>query len=189
MTAAAAALARLTSGSVWRIGDMGGTGVPETSQEEIMGALGGLGGHKSSLVRLKWCMSERDLAAVERHALRVVAGWFSGKKIKPGTLRAMCRVAIYEVVMPPICYACKGVAFSDAKACKACDGSGRRRIGDRIRAQIASAHRKMGKDTWRGVAQEYDYERVFRMVSAWESDAMRHVWRQINSHKLVDGEG
>lgn len=178
-------MARLSGGSVWRDPrDHVTGGVAVHSAGELMGALGGLSNGPTRLAYVMWGLSGADveacvlaamLEATKIKALR--DGWPRGK---PGLLRALCRVAIAEVALPPTCRSCKGVGFRGSKACPRCEGSGNQALGLRAKAEIASVHYPCSKDTWQGLADKHKYELVYQMVDRWRGQAIAHVRRQLS---------
>lgn len=175
-------LARLSGGQRWLEPGMPSGGIPAISTDELMGALGGLPEGPTRLAYLMWGLSGADLAAAERCALveasKIRAFHHNGIGKRPGLLRAFCRVAIAEVVSPPLCRTCRGVGYKGHKACPKCEGSGNAAMGLRDKAEIASVHYRCNKDTWKSLAKDYDYEAIYRMVDGWRSRAISHVYRQ-----------
>lgn len=176
-------MARLSGGSLWREPNAPRGGWPEISNEELMGALGGLPAGPTRLAYLMWGLSAADLSAAERVAMVEASGLReiqrSGIGERPGLLRAFCRVALAEVALPPICRSCKGAGFRGAKACHRCEGSGNASLSLRAKAEIASVHYPCNKDTWGELAKRYGYEAVYQMVECWRGRAIGHVYAQL----------
>lgn len=183
-------LARLSGGSLWRDprGE-GGRGKPAISVEELMGALGGLRMGPSRLAYVMWGLSDADVPALERITLIEAAGIKSvarsGIGSRPGLLQAFCRVAIIEVISPPLCRTCKGVGHKGSNDCPACEGSGNASLTLREKASIASDTYTCSKDTWKAMAAAHDYEAVYRMVEGWKGEAIGHVMRQFREEVAV----
>jgi hypothetical protein len=175
-------LARVTGGSVWRDPLMPRGGMPTLTQEEIKGALGGLAAGPYRLALLMWCLDGSVLPALERAVLVELTKWVRYHRQRPprGLLRAFARVAILEVTVEAICQHCRGVGYREAKTCKPCEGTGRRRFGGRRKAEIASVHWDCGsRGKWDRHADEYGYEDVHDLVLRWRDDAARHIRRQL----------
>lgn len=141
---------------------------------EIAGLLSGLNEIQTALVYAKHV---GDLSA-ERKLWAFVYQWAAGKALREQwqvmrgrqTIANMCYLAVFEVVRPNRCRACKGSGIIKAKPCSCCNGSGTHVLSGRTIAQAIGIDESNYRRTW-----EARYKCVYDYVRNIDCDVNRAV--------------
>lgn len=96
----------------------------------------------------------------------------------PGLAEALTNLALEEVVDEPVCHKCRGnqtrIILGVRKSCPTCQGTGRRVLSERARADRLNVSKRTWQRRWRSI-----YDEVVRQVDEAEQLCLRAIGRHL----------
>lgn len=146
--------------------------------QDVAGALGmgELSQEAYLLARAKYCheipASEKLQKVMTQKCVQLIARrkWKSQRNLAP----TLAKVACYEVLSHQRCKVCRGTGVLYKSICEHCDGSGRERIPEAHKYQMANIDKRNWQRRWRA-----RYEEVYLMLVAAEDELEAHLAAQL----------
>lgn len=112
--------------------------------------------------------------------LAIKKGWDDGPKGERW-YRRLAHGALYEMLAPAPCHACRGARFIGTRACHVCEATGKERLTDADRQEalgIPEPKWRHGSPSWRS-----RYEAVYQELSGLEGRAIGELARQLSDER------
>lgn len=143
-------IAKMLTSAV-RMGGVGSTANDKLTKSELAGLLAGLSSVQFDFALAKYGDDDDAKRALLNHITTHTVQTAIKNKWQPRdsrVLQGMARVAVFEVFKDCQCTKCNGTGFDMTRACKCCNGTGKKSMSKRSIARELGINEKTYREIW-----------------------------------------